>query len=272
MPRAGALCLLLSLLLVTCGAPPAAKDVAGAGSLADAVDALPSARVPAVPDILPVPLPVDPPRPLDPPPPEAPARPAPEPAPAPEPPPPPPPRSVTETGWSPFATVGGVVLHHPSSRVEVVGFHESNHDGARQMAVLDTAVHPITLETRERGTGSHTAADIVSDPQVEIRAPVTGTVRRAGSYVLYCDHRDDFAVIEPDAHPGWEVKVLHINGVQVRPGDRVQAGETVLAGRPTVLPFDSQVDEHTAAPSWPHVHVEVVDPSIPDRPSPGGGC
>jgi len=179
---------------------------------------------------------------------------------------------VTETGWSPFATVGGVVLHHPSARVERIGFHESNHDGARQMEPVATATHPLTLESRQRGTGSRSAADVVVDPHVQIRAPVTGTVLRSGSYVLYCDYRDHYTVIEPDAHPGWEVKVLHINGALVRPGTHVHAGETVLAGGPTPLPFASQVDEHTAEPSWPHVHIEVVDPSIPDRPSPGGGC
>jgi hypothetical protein len=56
-------------------------------------------------------------------------------------------------------------------------------------------------------------------------------------------------------------------------GDRVVAAETVLAPRPRQLPFESQVDElRTVDPAWPHVHIEVVDPSIPDIPSPGGGC
>ncbi len=56
-------------------------------------------------------------------------------------------------------------------------------------------------------------------------------------------------------------------------GQRVTAGQTPIAAGPTQLPFVSQVDElRTADPAWPHVHVEVVDPSIPDRPSPGGGC
>ena len=90
----------------------------------------------------------------------------------------------------------------------------------------------------------------------------------------YCEHRDDYAVIDPDGRPGWEVKLLHIDGVQVEAGQRVEAGVTVVAPRPTRLPFGSQVDDHTGTPPWPHVHVEVVDPSIPDRPDPGGdeGC
>ncbi|HEV2766462.1 MAG TPA: M23 family metallopeptidase [Acidimicrobiales bacterium] len=187
------------------------------------------------------------------------------------PPPPAPARTVYDQAWTPFATVGGVVLRHPSHRVERVAFHESNHDGARQLEPLSTAAAPVTLESRHRGTGARTAVDVVSDPDAAIRAPVTGRVLRAGTYVLYCDNADDYAVIEPDERPGWEVKLLHIAGVLVRAGDRVVAGETVVAGGPTQLPFESQVDEITVAPAWPHVHIEVVDPSIPDRPS-GGSC
>jgi len=184
--------------------------------------------------------------------------------------PPPPPRAVTEEGWTPFATVGGVTLTHPSSRVERVAFHQSNNDAARQLTALPSAVAVRTLEDRERDTGAHGAADIVVDPTTEIRAPVTGRVKRAGTYVLYCKHSDDYVVIEPDDRPGWEVKMLHIDGVRVRAGNRVIAGRTVLAPRATQLPFESQVDElRTADPAWPHVHIEVVDPSIPDRPTPG---
>lgn len=182
-------------------------------------------------------------------------------------------RAVVATGFSPFATVGGVTLTHPGATVERVGFHESNHDGARQMDALPTAAAPLTVESRERGTGARTAADIVVAPATEIRSPVTGKVKRAGGYVLYCKHSDDFVVIEPDAQPGWEVKILHIDGEQVTAGQRVTAGQTLIAPRATQLPFVSQVDDHrTADPAWPHVHVEVVDPAIKDRPSPGGGC
>jgi len=188
---------------------------------------------------------------------------------------PPPPttraRTVHDQAWLPFASAEGLVMRYPSALVERVGFHESNHDGARQLEPLPAAADPVTLEARERGTGSRTAVDVVVDPDTEIRAPVSGRVLNAGSYVLYCDHSDDFVVIAPDDRPGWQVKVLHIDGVVVRPGVRVRAGETVLAPRPTRLPFESQVEEVTARPAWPHVHIEVIDPSIPDRPS-GRGC
>ncbi len=183
------------------------------------------------------------------------------------------PRALDFQNYEPFATVGGVSIHLPSVAVEQVGFHQSSHDGSRQMTLLTSpelaASGPpiMTMESRNRGTGSRTAADIVVHPGFEIRSPVTGTVVRSGGYILYCKYRDDFLVIEPDEHPGWEVKIFHIDGVQVRAGDRVEAGVTVIAPTQTLFPFRSQIDEFTGEPSWGHVHVEVVDPTIPDRPS-----
>ena len=180
-------------------------------------------------------------------------------------------RVVHEQAFTPFATAGGVVLRHPSSRVELVGFHESNLDGALQLEPLPTAAQTVTLEPRNRDTGSRSAADVVVDPETEIRAPVTGTVVYAGSYVLYCSYQDHFLIIDPVDHPGWEVKILHFEGLQVTVGTRVTAGRTVVGSRARQLPFRSQVDKVTAQPAWPHVHIEIDDPAIPDRPS-GRGC
>lgn len=185
---------------------------------------------------------------------------------------PPIPRIVVETGFSPFAVVGDVVLHHPASPTERIGFHQSGHDGALQMQAQPTATHPFVMESRDRDTTDSGAADIVVDPGAELRSPVTGTVIRGGTYTLYCDHVDQYLVIEPDGHPGWEVKLLHFEGLQVAKGQRVEAGVTRVGSHARVLPFESQVDEFTAEPSWPHVHVELVDTSIPDRPTPGAGC
>lgn len=140
------------------------------------------------------------------------------------------------------------------------------------MSTLDAIPRHLTMESRGRGTGSRTAADIVVAPDAEIRSPVSGTVVRAGSYTLYCDHSDHFLVIDPTDHPGWEVKIFHFEGLQVGVGDVVEAGVTLIGTNARVLPFESQVDEFTATPSNPHVHVEVIDPSIPDRPGTTGGC
>lgn len=166
----------------------------------------------------------------------------------------------------------GIEIRLPSTRTELVGLHQSNHDGARDLATAVGAPVPVVvLESRDRGTGRRSAADIVVHPGTELRAPVTGRVVRAGTYTLYCDKLDDYLVIEPDGRPGIEVKLLHIDGVRVAAGDRVVAAETVVAPRPTQLPFTSQVDAVSGPDDWPHVHLEVVDTAIPDRPNPNSG-
>lgn len=182
----------------------------------------------------------------------------------------PPVRSTFRTGYRPYARVGPVVLHFPGEVVEVVGLHESGNDGAQPQSPLQRERVGL-LGSRSRGTDGQGAADIVLDPAREVRSPVTGTVLRGGTYTLYCDHVDQYVVLEPDARPGWEVKLLHFQGLRVEAGDRVQAGVTVVGSGARVLPFASQVDKHTVAPHWPHVHVEVVDPGVPDRPS-GATC
>lgn len=182
-----------------------------------------------------------------------------------------PPRPVTQQNCTPFATAGGVVLRHPANRVERIGFHESNLDGAQQLQPLPTSAPTLVLDARSRDTVARAAADVMVGPDAEIRAPVTGTVRYAATYVLYCEYSDDFLIIEPDDHPGWEVKMLHIDGVQVRPGNRVQAGVTVVAPHAIRLPFESQVEETSYRPAWPHVHIEIDDPNVPNRPK-GSGC
>ena len=178
-------------------------------------------------------------------------------------------RVVTTQAWVPYASAGPVVLHHVADRIESIGFHESARDGAQPLTPLSTSVSWFTMDTRARDTDPRSASDIVVEPDREIRAPVTGTVLRAGTYTLYCDHVDQYAVIEPDARPGWEVKVLHVEGLALVQGQRVEAGVTRVAARARVLPFPSQVEESTGLPPWPHVHVEVVDPTLPDRTGPG---
>lgn len=165
----------------------------------------------------------------------------------------------------------GIELRLPSSGTEVIGLHQSTHEGARHLTATGAA-RTLVMESRGRGTDRQGAADIVAHPEVEVRSPVTGTVKRAGTYVLYCRYSDDYLVVEPDGRPGIEVKLLHIDGVRQQAGDRVEAGVTVVARRPTVLPFASQVDDHSDPSDWPHVHLELVDTSIPNEPSPGGGC
>ncbi len=178
---------------------------------------------------------------------------------------------LTDPADQRLATVVGLTLTNPAAVVERAGFHQSSHPGALPMTAPDPApVRTTVMASRGRGTHRRGAVDVAVEPTADIVAPISGTVARAGSYTLYCRYRDGFVVINPDERPDLEVKVLHLQGVAVRAGQRVVAGQR-LAANATLFPFQSQIDELTGEPSWPHVHIEVVDPSIPRKPS-SGGC
>lgn len=168
---------------------------------------------------------------------------------------------------------GSATVRIPAAIVELIGFHEASHPGAQGIDVTATGVPSMVLGSRGRGTPARSAADIVVPPGEPLRAPVTGTVVSARSYVLYCDYQDSLVYIEPDGLPGWQVRLFHVQGTLPAVGDRVISGETIVAtGGANPLPFESQVDAFTAEPSWPHVHLEVVDTNVPDDRPPGGGC
>jgi murein DD-endopeptidase MepM/ murein hydrolase activator NlpD len=169
----------------------------------------------------------------------------------------------------PLATVAGLTLAAPAAVIERAGFHQSSHPGAQALSPSDPApVRLTTLPSRQRGTHERSAIDVVVEPGTPILAPVSGTVVRAGSYRLYCRYHDSYLVIAPDGRPDLELKVLHVRDLAVRPGQRVETADRV-AGRANQFTFRSQVDSLTAQPSWPHVHLEVVDPSVPRPPSSG---
>jgi len=180
--------------------------------------------------------------------------------------------TVTSVGYVTLGQAGGVVLIIPAAQVERIGFHEASHPGSQAINAAGTGLDLIELASRGRGTAARSAADIVVPPGEPLRAPVTGTVVASSSYVLYCEHQDQLVYIEPDGFPGWQVRLFHIQGEIPAVGTRTVAGETIVATGANTLPFESQVDEFTAEPSWPHVHLEVVDTTVPDDRPPGGGC
>jgi len=171
----------------------------------------------------------------------------------------------------PLATVAGLTIMAPSAVIERADFHQASHPGALAMSAAEASpVRLTTMTSRGRGTNRQSAVDIVSEPGTVITSPVAGTVARAGGYQLYCKYTDGFVVINPDGRPDLEVKILHMQDVAVTAGERVEVGDR-LAAHATKFPFRSQIDALTLEPSWPHVHIEVVDPSIPRRPS-SGSC
>lgn len=179
---------------------------------------------------------------------------------------------VTNVGYVTLGQAGEVSLVLPVARIERIGFHEASHPGAQAINAAFTGAPTMVLESRGRNTPARSAADIVIPPDEPVLAPATGTVIAANSYILYCEHQDRLVYIEPDGLPGWQVRVFHVNGPLPAVGDRVVAGQTPIGTGANLFPFESQIDEFTAEPSWAHVHVEVVDTSVPDTRPPGPGC
>ncbi len=180
---------------------------------------------------------------------------------------------VTSLGYVTLGQAGRATVIIPSALVEIIGFHQASHPGAQAINASASGLSTMVLSSRSRGTPATSAADIVVPPGEPLRAPVTGTVVAAREYVLYCQYKDKLVYIEPDGLPGWQVRLFHITGDIPVVGARVIAGETIVAsGGANPLPFESQVDEFTAEPSWAHTHLEVVDTSVPDDRPAGGGC
>ena len=155
-----------------------------------------------------------------------------------------------------FATISGVPIHLPSGSTRFVGFHQS---GDRTMFAQDpqsSGVPWSTLPSRNRGTHPRSAADLVQAPGVTILAPVTGTVIRSHSYLLYCAYPDELVFVAPDDTRLGEVRVLHLVGRKVNVGDRVIGGVTPIANSARRFPFASQVDLRSGYPTAAHAHIE----------------
>jgi hypothetical protein len=179
------------------------------------------------------------------------------------------------TGDTPaFASAGEVVLQLPARRVRGVAFHEAALPGAKAMRPVGrcapcrhhrfaprpadgSGLRFIVLPPRGRGSSPTSAVDVVVGARTTLFSPVTGTVRAVEPYRLYGRHRDVRVVLRPDGAPGTHVILIHLRGVRLSEGDRVEASVTPL-GWARGFPFGSQVDRYVRG-GLPHVHIEVVD-------------
>jgi biotin carboxyl carrier protein len=111
------------------------------------------------------------------------------------------------------------------------------------------------LASRHRAGAATSAVDISMVHGEEVVSPVTGTVTAVSPYSLYGRTPDVIIEIVPEDRPDQVVRAMHVEGVDVAVGDRVEAGETTLAASARQLPFASQIDRF--AGRHPHLHLEV---------------
>jgi murein DD-endopeptidase MepM/ murein hydrolase activator NlpD len=151
-----------------------------------------------------------------------------------------------------LAAVGDTRLLVPSRHAVGGGFHQANQPASRQMDPLPTS-RVTTLPSRGRGTGGRTALDLAVEADTTVLAAATGTVVEARTYRLYGQLDDQLVVIRTPE--GRDVRMLHLDGLEVQVGDHVEAGRSPVASRAHLLPFGSQIDRLLGR--HPHVHLEV---------------
>lgn len=181
-----------------------------------------------------------------------------------------------------FALLGNLPLVLPAEDPVYVGFHQGSNPRALPLIPLGQLVvtpdseqdfsPPTPIEDgrpyavmagRGRGTPSASAADIVLNLDDPVHAVANGTVIEARPYLLYGMFPDFEVRIRLDDRPDLVVTMLHMTGLRVAAGQKVKAGETVVADSANQFPFVSQVDEFLGGMQHSHVHVEVA-------PFPGG--
>jgi hypothetical protein len=155
---------------------------------------------------------------------------------------------------TPFGRVDDLELLLPSVESVVAGFHQSS---TREALSMTPVGEQHVLPSRGRGTAPTSAVDIVLVDDDPVLSPVSGTIETVASFELYGRHADRRVTIVPDDAPHLRVVVIHVAGVQVAAGDRVEAGTTRLADGARRFPFRSQIDDLTDPDAWPHVHLEV---------------
>lgn len=185
-----------------------------------------------------------------------------------------------------LARVGGLRIHQVTAAPVYVGFHEAANPRAlplrpfgRMLTNRNRTRHKPTGDTvagwpyavmHSRGRPAHptSAVDVVMRDGDPVRAPVSGEVVGVRSILVEGRHPDLRIEIRPDGAPELRVVLIHVDGVRVRPGDPVVAGETRIADTARRFSFFSQVDELTAPERWPHIHLEVQPKPPPDPPEP----
>ena len=183
-----------------------------------------------------------------------------------------------DPGLVPFARFHDIRLFLPSAHLACVCYHEASYHDAMRLRPLghlerdynrtkfpgDTpnTAGPsyLIMSSRGRSTPATSAVDLVLPRSTPFLAPVDGVIKTVRAYRLYGRYPDVELSIRPEDDRAFQVVMIHLQGVRVRPGDPVVQGVTRL-GEPRVFPFSAQSDYYVAGHD-PHVHLEIVDPRL----------
>ena len=175
--------------------------------------------------------------------------------------------------WPVFAHVGELQLILPNPGAKAVAYHQASYPDALPLvpvghllknyaghlfhAPQDTPGPRYIVQPQRTGrtTRATTAVDIVAPDDMDIYAPVTGTVVKVKRYKLYGQYPDIEVEIKPDDQSGYRVVMIHLDDVAVQDGDHVSATLDPI-GTPRVFPFHSVVNDYVGGGD-PHVHLEV---------------
>lgn len=190
----------------------------------------------------------------------------------------------------PYATVETLhlTLYLPNvyKHVRGIGYHESSHNRAYSMTPIgrllkndnvwdvevelnSTAPLPTynIMESRDLAAAGTTVADIAMDPETPVFPPVSGTITRVESIVIYNEYKDTQIEMRPDGYPNVVVAFLHVDKLRIKVGDHVVQGKTAIG-----VPKDwrgtipSEVEDYVKPP-MPHVHIQVNTPAPPEPPA-----
>lgn len=172
-----------------------------------------------------------------------------------------------------FAEADAVLLRIVSPDTLAIAFHEASRRGATAMQPLGVCAlcrnrgkfHPppggspelpyIVMDSRGRRFPATSAVDLVLPEATPVLSPVNGVVTDVKRYRLYRRYPDVRVAIVPDGRADRTVVLIHLAGVKLRVGDRVEASVSEI-GRVRHFPFESHVERYVKG-HHPHVHIEV---------------
>jgi murein DD-endopeptidase MepM/ murein hydrolase activator NlpD len=111
--------------------------------------------------------------------------------------------------------------------------------------------------TRYRGSYSTTACDVQANAGSTVYSPVSGTVLKAGGYMLYGKYPDLRVYILIDGFPGYYAAVFHMDTLSVSVGQRVEAGRTPIGTVRNLMPYFYQGPNPYTRAEGNHAHVEI---------------